>query len=61
MSKIKTEGYPENRKRKRPVGIANISSLTAAKLFQLAAQLEILSSEQNRVTPQYGVPYPRFE
>ncbi|HET9376508.1 MAG TPA: hypothetical protein VFO40_16160 [Chthoniobacterales bacterium] len=61
MSKIKTEGDPENRKRKKAVDITNVSSLTAAKLFQLAAQLEICSSKPNRVTPQYGGPYPRFE
>jgi hypothetical protein len=61
MSKFKTEGDPENPKRKKAVDIASFSSLTAAKLFQLAAQLEIRSSKRNRVAPQYAGSYPRFE
>jgi hypothetical protein len=61
MSKFKTEGDPENRKRKKAVDMANISSLTATKLFQLAAQLEIRPSKQKRVAPLYAGTYSRFE
>jgi hypothetical protein len=60
MSKIETEGNPADREQKEPVDIADISSLTAAKLFELAAQFEVRSTEQ--ITPsQYAGSYPRFE
>ena len=61
MSKIKTEGDTENRKHKKAVDIANISSLTAARLFQLAAQLEVRPAKRNGVAAQYAGSYPRFE
>ena len=62
MSKVKTKGDPEGREQKEAVDIVNIASLTAEKLFRLAAQLEVRSDKQRHDTaPQYAGSYPRFE
>jgi hypothetical protein len=58
MSKVKTEGNPEGQEQKEAVDIA---SLTAEKLFRLAAQLEVRSAKQHDTAPQYAGSYPRFE
>jgi hypothetical protein len=61
MSKVKTEGDPEDREQKEVVDTGNISSLTPEKLFQLAAQLEVRTAKRNHAAPQYAGSYPRFE
>jgi hypothetical protein len=61
MSKVKTGGDPEGREQKEAVDIVNIASLTAEKLFRLAAQLEVRSAKQRNTAPRYAGSYPRFE
>jgi hypothetical protein len=61
MSKVKTEGDTEDREQKKAVDTGNISSLTAEKLFQLAAQIEVRTASRSDATPLYAGPYPRFE